>query len=144
MSLFLKQGVFLGCVKKGQQFRVYPLLQGPLHHWRSGINTAMPEVRQHPTPTMSRSKTFFLVNSVYKTMLSMFMCRDPGDTTSKVHVVSSLVSVLKIAILMLALKWPCTPLKIILSKNETRVNLKSLFCCNYAFTQRFESCSIIS
>ena len=34
MSLFLKQGVFLGCVKKAQTFRVYPLLQGPLHHCR--------------------------------------------------------------------------------------------------------------
>ena len=33
MSLFVKQGVFLGCVKKGQKLSVYPLLQGPLHHW---------------------------------------------------------------------------------------------------------------
>ena len=44
---------------------------------------------------------------------------------AKFHVVSSLLSVLKIAVLMLELKCPCTPLKISLPKNETTVNLKS-------------------
>ena len=39
----------------------------------------------HKVTKVSCSKTFFSVNSVY-TMFSvlMFMCRDPGDTTSKV------------------------------------------------------------
>ena len=43
----------------------------------------------------------------------------------KFHVVSSLLSVLKIAILMLSSECPCTPLKISLPENETMVNLKS-------------------
>ena len=40
---------------------------------------------EQATANMSCSKTFFLVNSVY-TMFSVlvFMCRDPGDATSKV------------------------------------------------------------
>ena len=60
-------------------------------------------------------------------MFSMlvFMCRDPGDTTSKFHVVSSPLGVLKIAILMLVSECPCSPLKISLPENETMVNLKS-------------------
>ena len=39
-------------------------------------------------------------------MFSMlvFMCRDPGDTTSKFHVVLSLLSVLKIANIEFALR----------------------------------------
>ena len=41
------------------------------------------------------------------------------------HAVSSLLSVLKIEILMLAYECPCTPLKISLPKNKTTVNLKS-------------------
>ena len=44
---------------------------------------------------------------------------------AKFHVVLSLISVLKIAILMLESECPCTPLKISLTKNETTVNLKS-------------------
>ena len=44
---------------------------------------------------------------------------------AKFHVVSSLLSVLKIAILMLASECPCTPLRISLPKNKTTVNLKS-------------------
>jgi len=36
MSLFIKQGVYpllYGLLKKIAKLRVYPLLQGPLHHW---------------------------------------------------------------------------------------------------------------
>ena len=44
---------------------------------------------------------------------------------AKFHVVSSLLTVLKIEILMLAWQCPCTPLKISLPENETRANLKS-------------------
>ena len=44
---------------------------------------------------------------------------------AKFHVVLSLLSVLKIAILMLVCQCPCTPLKISLTKKETTVNLKS-------------------
>ena len=57
----------------------------------------------------------------------VFMCRDPGDSTSKVYVVLSLLSVFKIAFLMLALECPSTPLKMSLPKNETTVNVKSAF-----------------
>ena len=34
--------------------------------------------------TSSCQKTFFLVNSVYMFSVLVFMCRDPGDTTSKI------------------------------------------------------------
>ena len=44
---------------------------------------------------------------------------------AKFHVVLRLLRVLKVAILMLALKCPCTTLKISLSENKTTVNLKS-------------------
>ena len=47
------------------------------------------------------------------------------DTFFKFHVVSSFLSVLKIATLMLAYECPSTPLKISLPENETTVNLKS-------------------
>ena len=43
----------------------------------------------------------------------------------KFHVVSSLLSVLKIKISMLVYKCPCIPLKISLPENESMVNLKS-------------------
>ena len=61
-------------------------------------------------------------------MLSMvlFMCRDPGDTMSKVNVVSSLLSALKIAILMLLLICPKHSYwKWVWPDNENSVNLKS-------------------
>ena len=45
---------------------------------------------------------------------------------AKFHVVSSLLSVLKMAILM-TYECPCTPLKMSLPKNETTVNLKSAY-----------------
>ena len=44
---------------------------------------------------------------------------------AKFPVMSSLLSVLKIAILMLAFECPSTPLKMNLPRNETTVNLKS-------------------
>ena len=76
------------------------------------------DVPQIQLQTVSGPKTFFLVNSAYTTMFSMrvFMCRDPGDTTSKFHVVPSLLSVLN---------TKKAPLKISLPENENMVNLKS-------------------
>ena len=44
---------------------------------------------------------------------------------AKFHVVSSLLSVLKIAILMLASEFPSTPLEISLPENKITVNLKN-------------------
>ena len=46
---------------------------------------------------------------------------------TKFHIVLSLLSVLKIEILMLAYQCPCTPLKISLPESETMVNLKHAF-----------------
>ena len=44
---------------------------------------------------------------------------------AKFHVVSRLLTVLKIEILMLACQCSCNPLKISFPENETMVNLKS-------------------
>ena len=48
---------------------------------------------------------------------------------AKFHVVSSLFSVLKIVILMLAYECPRTGLKMSLPENETTVNLRSASFC---------------
>ena len=96
----------------------------------SGIDTFCLPWRQRAgdaTTNVSCPKTFFLVNSVH-TMFSMlmFMCRDPGDTTSKAFLV--------------LLSAHCTPLKISLPKNKTTQNLKSAsFVVIIAFTRRFDS-----
>ena len=66
----------------------------------------------------------------------VFMCRDPGDTTSKVHVVLNLLTVLKIEILMLSLKRPSTPTE---NEFDPKMKIKNLFHRNYAFTRRFDS-----
>ena len=87
---------------------------GAVHHpvrSHSGIDTFSLPWRRRAKDTaaaVSSSETFFLVNSAKtnNVLNALVILR------AKFHVVSSLLSVLKIAILMLAYECPSTPLKI--------------------------------
>ena len=102
----------------------------------------LPPVRSHSQLLMwVVQKPSFLVNCVHKqySQCSCSCIETLVILQAKFHVVSSLLSVLK----MLAYECPCTPLKISLPENETTVNLaKCLFHRNYAFIWRFDSYSI--
>ena len=75
-------------------------------------------------------------------MFSMlvFMCRDPGNTTSKVSCCVEPSQCFKNSILNAIVKVPhALPLQMILTqKQKYSKSYKCLFCCNYAFTRRFD------
>ena len=112
----------------------------------SGINTSrLPWQRraEQAAANMSCSKTFFLVTLCTQTMLSVlvFMCRDPGDATSKVSCCVQTSYCFKYGDFDAIVKVPVAlPLKMSWTRKwKYGKSLKCLFHRNYAFTLSFDS-----